>query len=415
MAVRIRRRLSMPIRFLCLVASLSFLPLAFGGEQDALAIDANIQSRHMPYGGIMDPILSLPDLTQVVDYTRCGDSAIWTGHYLAAEAFRYGVTSAADALANINSAISAIDNLINVTGGNVLARCALPEDSPYADSISSQEAANGIYNGDSFGAPWIWVGNTSRDQYAGVFFGLLVTYDLVSDQIVRNWCSYLVTRLLQNLLDNRWNVVMPDGRMSTTFLLRPDQQLAMLLIGRHVNGGAFKTAYSLESNAISPTVTVPIGVDCVDQTGSYFKFNLDYLTFYTLKRLGSGYSSFWYGLAYDELRTTTASHRNAHFNMIDRAINGPNANRDSQTRALLDAWLLRPRTDAYRDFSGQFTACSGNEACQPLPVEDRVTTDFLWQRDPFRLSGGAGGDIETAGIDYILPYWMGRYYGVITE
>src|SRR5581483_7177650 len=94
---RLHRRLSMPVRLLCLLASLSFLPLAFAAEQDALAISANIQSRHMPYGSIMDPILSSPDLTQVADYTRCGDSAIWTGHYLAAEAFRYTVTRAADA------------------------------------------------------------------------------------------------------------------------------------------------------------------------------------------------------------------------------------------------------------------------------------------------------------------------------
>jgi hypothetical protein len=101
--------------------------------------------------------------------------------------------------------------------------------------------------------------------------------------------------------------------------------------------------------------------------------------------------------------------------MIDRAINGANASRDAQTVSLLNAWLLRPRVDVYRDFTGQFPACSTGEACQPLPVVDRVTTDFLWQRDPFQLAGGGQGDIETAGIDYILPYWMGRYYGVITD
>jgi hypothetical protein len=152
------------------IALLSILPAAFAAEQDALSIDANILARHMPYGGIIDPILS-SDLTQITDYTRCGDSAIWTGHYLAAEAFRYKVTSDPVAFTNINNAISAINNLINVTGGNVLARCALPANSPYVASISSQEAANGIYNGSIFGAPWIWVGNTSRDQYIGVATG----------------------------------------------------------------------------------------------------------------------------------------------------------------------------------------------------------------------------------------------------
>lgn len=398
------------------VALTSFLlPALFGGEQDALAIDAVIQARHMPYSGILDPILSLPDLASVTDYTRCGDSALWTGTYLAAEAYRYKVTGSQDAMNNINGAIGAIYNLINVTGGNVLARCALPADSPYVASISNQEHGNGIYNGYVYGAPWIWVGNTSRDQYIGVFFGLTVTYDMVSDQTVRNWCSYLITRLLQNLLDNAWTIVLPDGSIPTTFLIRPDQQLSLLLMGKHVNGGAFGKKYSVESDAISPSVPVPIGIDCADQTDSYFKFNLNYLTMYTLQTMGSGYSSFWYGLAYDELRGTTDGHQNAHFNMIDRAISGPDSNRDAETRALMDQWLMRPRVDVYRDFTGQFPSCSSGNSCDPLPVVDRVTTDFLWQRSPFQLTGGGAGNIETAGIDYILPYWMGRYYGVITD
>ena len=58
-------------------------------EADALAITANIQARHLPFGTILDPIFTLTDSDQVASYTRCGDSALWTGHYLAAEAFRY--------------------------------------------------------------------------------------------------------------------------------------------------------------------------------------------------------------------------------------------------------------------------------------------------------------------------------------
>ena len=404
----------MYFRSLTLVLVLS-LSAAHAAEQDALAIDANILARHMPYGTIIDPVLSLPDLSTVVDYTRCGDSAIWTGHYLAAEAFRYKVTGSSDALTNINNVLYAIDNLINVTGGDVLSRCALPADSPYAASIASQEAANTIYNSSLNNASWIWVGNTSRDQYIGVFLGLDVAYDMVADQNVRNWCSYLVTRLLTNLIDKSWNITMPDGTVTTTFSVRPDQQLALLLIGKHVNGGAFAGKYSSLSNELSPTVLIPIGVDCANIYSSYFKFNLDYDTFYTLQRMGSGYSSLWYGLAYDTLRSTTQSHQNAWFNMIDRAVSGANRGRDNDTANYLDAWLLRPRTDVYRDFSGQFVPCSPGEACQPLPVQDRVTTDFLWQRDPFALAGGGEGDIETAGIDYILPYWMARYYGIVTD
>jgi hypothetical protein len=51
----------------------------------------------------------------------------------------------------------------------------------------------------------------------------------------------------------------------------------------------------------------------------------------------------------------------------------------------------------------------------PCPSRTASPPIFLWQRDPFAFEGGGEGDIETAGIDYILPYWMGRYYGVITD
>jgi hypothetical protein len=100
--------------------------------------------------------------------------------------------------------------------------------------------------------------------------------------------------------------------------------------------------------------------------------------------------------------------------MIDRALHGPDAARDAKTRAVLEAWLKRPRTDVFVDLRGKVPAC-GSQACNPLPVEPRPPSDFLWQLDPFQLFGGGIGTIETAGVDYTPPYWMARYFGVIQE
>jgi len=47
-------------------------------------------------------------------------------------------------------------------------------------------------------------------------------------------------------------------------------------------------------------------------------------------------------------------------------------------------------------------------------VPERPPADFLWQVNSFQLSGGGLGVIGGAGIDYILPYWMARYYSVIS-
>jgi hypothetical protein len=102
--------------------------------------------------------------------------------------------------------------------------------------------------------------------------------------------------------------------------------------------------------------------------------------------------------------------------MIDRALNGANSTRDPATASYLFQWLFRPTRDFYVDLRGQYSSCvSSDQSCDPLPVEWRVPTDFLWQRSPFHLDGGGSGLIESAGIDYILPYWMARYYNVVND
>jgi len=100
--------------------------------------------------------------------------------------------------------------------------------------------------------------------------------------------------------------------------------------------------------------------------------------------------------------------------MIDRGLNGPNAGRDAETLALLDQWLQRPLRGTYVDLHGFVPVC-GDRACDPVPVPMRPATDFLWQRNPFQIEGGALPTIESAGIDYILPYWMARYYAIAPD
>ena len=399
----IRLRLSIPLLLLAATGA------ALASESDALAILSAIQARHLPFGTIIDPVYASPDSNEIVSYRRCGDSALWTGHYLAAEAFRYKVTNSPDALANIKSAIAGLKSLADVTGNNLLARCIIDKNSPFAASISSEESANGIHTTPD----WIWIGNTSRDEYSGVLFGLAVAYDMVTDTAVKSTISDLVTRLIDYVKGHNWNVVMPDGSISTTFLLRPDQQLTFLQIGRHINSGAFSTDYDIQKVLLSATTPVPIGVD-VQSNDSYFKFNLDYINFYSLMRLESSSFKDVYQKGYDILRNHTKDHQNAFFNVIDRAINGPNAARDAETISLLDQWLQRPRRDPYVDLHGVFPSCnSPDEACSPVPVPQRPTTDFIWQRNPFDLIGGGYTTVEGAGIDYILPYWMARFYAVI--
>ncbi len=381
-------------------------------DADALAISRNIQARHLIYGTIIDPVFAGPTSDSIVSYSRCGDSAIWTGHYLAAEAFRYKVTRSAEALANARKAVAGIKSLLDVTGNNVLARCLIPEGSAYAAAIHAEEAPNGVYRSSP---EYTWIGNTSRDQYSGVMFGLGVAFEIIDDPGLRSVIAATVTRIVDFLRGNEWLVRMPNGSISTTFLGRADQQLAFLQLAREVNSDRFSTAYDISRVLLSSATIPPISLEVLSED-SYFKFNIDSINLYTLIHLERSSFGTIYRKAYDILRNYTDDHGNAFFNMIDRALNGPNPARDAETRALLEQWLLRPRRDFPVDLRGKVPACIAEDrACRPIPVAQRITTDFLWQRSPFQMVCGGEGLIETAGIDYILPYWMARYYGVVDD
>ena len=64
--------------------------------QAAQTIFAEIHARHLPFGTVLDPVFAGAQSNEIVGYSRAGDSAIWTGHYLAAESFRFAASGFRD-------------------------------------------------------------------------------------------------------------------------------------------------------------------------------------------------------------------------------------------------------------------------------------------------------------------------------
>jgi hypothetical protein len=374
-------------------------------DGDAQRIYENLQARHRPYGQLMDPVFATPESEKVIGYSRCGDAAIWTGHLLAAESFRYRANPSVESLEAVKRTLEVIRQLIDVTGKDLLARCAFPANSPHALWILSEEAHHGFYAGTVNGEQWLWIGNTSRDQYLGVFFGLTAAWNLVDDVNVRGGVGWLAKRLLDNLTRHGWTVVMPDGRLSTTFAHRADQQLALLKLGARVGSRTYSNSYKSLALFSSAAITATMAVEGSEPHDSYFKFNLDYITFYCLLSDGdSGWVRGNYRRAFEILREATESHENAFFRAISRSLDEP----AGEVEPLLEQWLERPVRDFYVDVRGQFTPCGENRSCEVIPIAQRVTTDFLWQRSPFQMEGGGSGRMESSGLDYLLPYWMER-------
>ncbi|MEZ5392433.1 MAG: hypothetical protein R2724_06030 [Bryobacterales bacterium] len=243
-------------------------------HRTAIEVAGDLTARHLPHGTVLDPIFVSPQSDTIDRYTRGGDSAIWTGHYLAAETYRYAATGAADALESVRAIVRSMRRLIDVTGTNLLARLWLPADSPWLDAIAAEEGHHGLYEATLDGRAAVWVGNTSRDQYMGFFFGLSAAYEWITDAGLRAEIADIVTRALGFLLDKGWAVVMPNGESSTVFWQRVDQRLALLQVGRQVNDPRFSSPYRNERFLGSLGVMAPVAFEVAEPHDSYFKLNL---------------------------------------------------------------------------------------------------------------------------------------------
>ena len=99
---------------------------------------------------------------------------------------------------------------------------------------------------------------------------------------------------------------------------------------------------------------------------------------------------------------------NDHFGMFGREGRGRSKRSINRERS---AGRQR-RADVVVDKTkGRFTEL---QSIDMLPPDER--TLHLWNENPFRLDGRrTSANWEQPGTFYLLPYWMGRYYGFIVE
>ena len=50
-----------------------------------------------------------------------------------------------------------------------------------------------------------------------------------------------------------------------------------------------------------------------------------------------------------------------------------------------------------------------------IDVDDRVPSTFMWERNPWKLVDEGAPNFMFSGVDYIVTYWMARYYGYLED
>jgi len=375
----------------------------------------------------------------------------YTGMYLAMESFRYAVTRDPQARENARKAFHAMEFLQTVTGTQgFVARTVIP--STWArmadpnERISPQEYAERHVIDPrwkkveprwrpSADGKWLWKGDTSSDEITGHMFGYLFYYDLAADETEREHVRNLVARIMDYVIDGgfvlkdidgkatRWAVWSPE-KLNRDPDWRPERGvnsveiLSFLKVAYHMTGNEkYQKSYrylidkhGYAENTRRAKVTVPSERTHIDDELLALAYPglLKYETDPELKKIYLEGLNHWY--------QNIANEYSPFYGFVYGGVVGRDFGFQGCVEFLRDTPLdiVQWTVDNTRREDIKLVRRPELEVLQT----DRLLTAsergiIRWDENPWRTIQGDDGRTESSGVFWLLPYWMGRYYGFI--
>jgi len=413
-------------------------------EEKAALFDQITQQRHVRLGyTVMDNRLEVAgDLTTFTNIDDDNDGQ-WTSQYLASQCFRYATTGEPEARENARVAAYALMFLEEVTPiEGFFARSIVPPE----ECEAKQQSGSGEWHLSDDGA-WCWKGDTSSDEFVGHMFGLSIFYDLVANEEEKEDVARTVGRIVGYIVDNGYQLLDIDGEVTTHGQFNPEWMesdpgarfgdsglnSAMIL-------GALRSAYRMTGEKrfvesfdfLARKRHYEDYVSCIEETNLAWHTNHDseemsFLAMYTLVRQEEDpiLLEKWRN-GDPELECEGLQHlwevqrpeRNPEFNMIY----APLAQKDEydleesiETLKYLPVNLIlwgqdhSQRWDRDEDPNLDRHGHAQNKFV--FPYNERQA--MRWAENPYAYVLRGDGHSESSGTFWLLPYWMGRYYGVI--
>jgi hypothetical protein len=485
-----------------------------------LSAALNLESRiadHIHFGQVHEQLYGTPARTTGNIATLVGeyDSALYTGNYLAGQAFRYALAkqkltagpsafwtaqkneakSRVDAMAAEYHILSNIsknwkttfnpqlrsdrgptdDGYIDFGGGvfqgepGLLFRACNPIDAPAPLNVGRDPNRGGLVGPLAWddGKQYYCLDNTSRDAYAGTTFGLATAFDLVGgdDPALQTMIGRDLMTLAGFAQKYLWNTPRPHGSVvlplafggndlsnfiSPLFVYTPMAQMNLAQVARHaahvvgtpVDQAKWEAVWALELLTELPQLAGSMQLDAAQPHDGYYKFHLNFITGFNLIRLepdptireemrraigamdattyddvNALYEAVTYALTGETSRLNDAvTHHRQWLDYKARLDASANKTHNSPRCGVTLACVYQDRIDLVIPLptGGRITltqpGSTGQRAAKPLAVAERKGADFLWQKDPTILDGDQDATWEPPGADFLVSYWMIRYY-----
>ena len=425
----------------------------------AMIYEDQVRHRHIRYG-INSNLTQLRDHDLATAQNRVADSDnLWTGMYLASQLFRYLVTGSEQARQHCYEAFEAMERLHEINGtaglfGRTFERRGYQEFRQefrsYVDHYWYEGYQGTISWRHAEDPEWDWRASASSDQTVGQIFALTLLAEYIDDEAWRMRAVKLLDELMSYIVENdlclvddnglpslwgRWNppyvnrfeTMVGDRKLYSSNLIA-FLQAAYKFTGKELFRdkafGLMKEHGYLENltRPFSEIGTVPESADpwsrMLSAGWNHSDDEMYFLAYWAL------YPYAFHDTLKEHYREAIRDHwewerpeKNALWNFC-YAMTGA-----AEFDLAESVWHLKEfpldmiqfavqnshRKDIERikpDFWGQTTA-------EVLPPDERP--ELKHNRNLFQLDAGDRHSELSAGDTFLLPYWMGRFLGVISE
>ena len=408
------------------ISLIEFKPYSLDQKSDLFL--QRIQERHKRHGYVAGCDLLRAGDPSSFRMTPDDNDGLWTSIYVAAECFRYASTHSPSALANARTSLEAMLRLVSITGIPGFPARSLLRKGDYRDP-------SGEWHWTADGQ-WEWKGDTSSDELVGHFFAYWVAYNLLPGEQDRAAIRSAVSSIASGLIDHHMQLIGYGGHVTTWGRYNPEylktesrneraldsvELLSHLRVAYAITGDKkFLAAYQHiggDLGYVQNIVNIPAEIP---DENNFSDEELALLSFYPLvdaekdPALRSQYQA-----ALTKLWRRVRDEKSPLWNYIYAANTGSKtydcaASLDTLRRIPLStiAWTVDNSQRADLVIVKQVGRFGEPQAQTSIPPNERRV--MKWNDNPFRLDGGDGGRREDDGAFFLLPYWMGRYYHLLS-
>jgi len=402
-------------------------------QDKALYYGKQVRERHLRHG-FNATVSKMTDGDFTTGSLEDSDNdGLWTSMYLAAETFRYAVTKSDDALLNLTESLDAMEREYTVNSLNT----GFPSRSFDRRGVEDPE--------------WDWKSTTSSDEAIGHIFAFGAIAELVDVPQVKNKAIMLIDTLMSHIVKNDYYMIDWDGKPTLWGRWNAEYvNVRPLMVGdRKINASnitaMLQTAYHFTKkekykkaafylmkehgyfeNLMRPMSKIGIAPDDADEKSKELSDSWNHSDDEMY------YCGYWGLYRYALNDTLKANYKKAivdHWqaerpekeglwNIMTGLVG--NEDYDYQNAAwylqlypldLIDWTIANSHRKDIEFLEPNFRKQTIREVLPPSELRISRHNANRFDLD----SNGGGREESSAGDIWLLPYWMGRYMGIISE